>query len=50
MNLFKLKNHLSFFLMNGLPKKLYMKRACQILTHKRMTNSEQHVSPIKIKI
>jgi len=26
-----------------------MKRACQILTHKGMTNSEQHVSPIKIK-
>jgi len=24
-----------------------MKRACQILTHKGMTKSEQHVSPIK---
>ena len=27
----------------------YMKRACQILTHKGMTNGEHHVSPIKIK-
>jgi len=26
-----------------------MKRAYQILTHKGMTNSEHHVSPIKIK-
>ncbi len=26
-----------------------MKRACQNLTHKGMTNSEQHVSPIKLK-
>ncbi len=28
----------------------HMKRARQILTHKKMTNGEQHVSPIKIRI
>lgn len=27
-----------------------MKRACVILTNKRMTNSEQHMSPLKNKI